>query len=147
MFAKFTSGVCILLIEREELSYKGLTINSFTSVSLEPLLISFSIKRESKFYHEFDKDKEFSINILSEKQEYIAKQCSISGGSYFSALDILISRAGYLPNCLVTFFCQVREVFNGGDHAIVLCNVTDMLQNQDDSPLVFFNSQYCTLTS
>ncbi len=146
MFSKFSTGVCVLLVEENKLLFKGLTINSFSSVSLDPLLISFSMKSNSRFFIDFDRSKNFSINILSEKQKDIAKKCSISGGYRFSFGEIKVAKAGYVPDCLVSMFCRVKEVFQGGDHAIMLCEVVDMLQHQHDLPLVFFDSQYCSVS-
>lgn len=146
MFGKFATGVCVLLVEKGNSCVKGLTINSFSSISLDPALISFSLKTDSKFCAEFDKKKSFSINVLSEEQKFLAQNCCISGGSSFSVESVVKTDLSYyIPGSLVSIFCNLQTTFEGGDHTIFLCSVLDMLHHDDVEPLVFFDSKYCSL--
>ncbi len=144
MFSQFATGVCILLTEENESLFKGITINSFSSLSLDPLLITFSLKSKSQFFLGFDIRKNFSINILSIKQRTIAQRCSVPGGAKFSLPEIIKDSNSYIPDCLVSIFCHVKDLVEGGDHTIFVCEVLDMIQDKSDPPLLFFDSQYCS---
>lgn len=88
IFSQFATGICILLTENIDNQCKGLTINSFSSLSLEPLLVIFSLKTASAFYKNFDMSKNFSINILSKDKKSLADRYSISGGAVLSNSEI-----------------------------------------------------------
>lgn len=146
MFAQFATGVCILLVEDNNRLIKGLTINSFSSLSLDPLLITFSLKSKSRFFLDFNKNNDFSINVLSVKQQALARRCSVAGGAIFLLSEILQDKVCYIPDCLVSICCHVKEIIEGGDHVIFVCKVLNMLRNKNDTPLLFFNSQYCSMS-
>lgn len=143
MFAQFATGVCILLLEDATMA-KGLTINSFSSLSLDPLLINFSLKVNSRFYLDFEQDKNFSINILSAHQQSLAKKCSVPGGATLSTPEVVKNEVYYIPDSIVSLFCRVKETVRGGggDHMIFVCDVFNMSRNKSDPPLLFFDSQY-----
>lgn len=143
MFSQFATGVCILLTEESDSLFKGVTINSFSSLSLDPLLINFSLKSKSQFFLSFNIRKRFSINILSAKQQSIAQRCAVSGGASFSSAEIVKDSVSYIPDCLVSIFCEVKDSMAGGDHVIFVCEVLNMVRNASESPLLFFDSRYC----
>jgi len=144
MFAQFATGICVLLVENEGLvGCKGLTINSFSSVSLEPLLVAFSLKSKSNFFLNFKKASVFSINILSSEQLGLAKECSVPGGRNFSFMELEKKNFFYIPNSLVSMDCYIKQMVEAGDHIIFICEVLDMAYHEPSkNPLIFFDSQY-----
>lgn len=145
-FGKFATGVCILLSEKNEAYVNGLTINSFVSISLDPVLISFSLKTDSKYCMDLFQKKNISVNVLSSVQQDLARACSVSGGSFFSMDQIVEKESFYfIPKSLATFFCNIQNTFQGGDHTIYVCEVVDILKHNNNAPLVFFDSNYCSI--
>ena len=68
----FITGVTVIGIKSKE-KYIGKTINSLSSLSLEPPLILFSIDKKSSSIRKFKKNIFLSVNILNSKQEFISK--------------------------------------------------------------------------
>lgn len=150
MFGKFATGVCVILIEENEKYYRGLTVNSFTSVSLEPLLLSFSIKSKSGFFPFIDvltSSQILTVNILSEVQKVCAGACSKFGGGLIPSKDIILVKGGfYIRDTLASIFCTVEKKVTAGDHVTFFCKVSDSLGvASEKKPLLFFDGQYAVL--
>lgn len=149
MFAKFATGVAVLLGRCPKTNnLHGLTINSFSSLSLDPLLIMFSIKTTSKFYELTSQVSQFSINILSEEQKYLSSQCSRHGGGVPDSNELASSKGfDYITNVITAFGCTLHKKVEGGDHSIFVCSVNTELYKKDGRPLVFYNSNYRKLSA
>lgn len=147
VFAKFATGVCIVLVPFGEEQLCGLTINSFSSVSLNPLLVSFSIKTQSVFYTKISEHiGSLSINILHEEQREVSNSCAKSGGGKFVQEEVKFYNDFYcIPQSMACIGCTIYKKVVAGDHTLFICNVNTLLYNNIEKPLLFFNSQYRTL--
>jgi flavin reductase (DIM6/NTAB) family NADH-FMN oxidoreductase RutF len=147
VFSKFATGVCVVLLHLDDGSYHGLTINSFSSLSLEPTLVSFSIKIASQFYSLIDSySKKISINVLSAKQIDLAKTCAKRGGGYIDENQINFnSEDYYLDESIACFIVKISSCVKGGDHMLYIAEVCSLLLRDDSNPLVFFNGKFSTM--
>ena len=147
VFGKFATGVCIILLRLDDGGYHGLTINSFSSLSLDPILVSFSIKTSCQFYNLIEHySKRISINVLHAKQIELAKSCAKRGGSYIYDEQINLKEEDYYINeSIACFTIKVLSQVNGGDHTLYVAEVCSLLFRENSNPLLFFNGKFSTI--
>ncbi len=122
----------------------GMTINSFSSVSLDPPLILWSIQTNSDCYEVFDKAEYFGVSVLNAQHEnlsntYAAKDSHTLQDEHYTLAD---SGCPLLVDSLADFECKVWAKYPGGDHTIIVGEVLNIQSQPMGSPLVFFKGQY-----
>lgn len=129
-------------------SPRGITANSFSSVSLDPPLILWNIAKISTALSDFLDAAYFGINVLAVDQQALAAQFARSDIDRFQGIDHDASRRSVprLKNTLAWFECRTREVHDCGDHHIIIGEVCDF-DSADRDPLLFYGSRFCSLTS
>jgi flavin reductase (DIM6/NTAB) family NADH-FMN oxidoreductase RutF len=140
----FATGVTVVTARIDE-DVHGMTANAFTSLSLNPLLIIVCVDRRARMHPLIQKAGRFAVNFLHEGQEAISRnfagqpQANIGETLRFS-LDI---GAPVILGCLASMRCDVHEVLDGGDHAIVVGRVTELIRGDVGAhPLVYFGGEY-----
>ncbi len=153
----WSSGVSVVATVAEKTSgfkYAGMTVSSFTSLSLEPPLTLISIAKETTTASAILASKIFSVSILSGDQAYLGDRFSgriklPSHGDRFEgiAIDTAVTGAPYLRDALAWIDCRVHAVYDGSTHWIITGEV-QATGHKDDSvpPLVYFNRAYGILT-
>ncbi|WP_199435532.1 flavin reductase family protein [Qaidamihabitans albus] len=134
-FGRFATGVTVVTCRNPEGEPHGATVNAFTAVSLEPALCQVTVTRQSKACQYLD-GKPFAVNVLA------ASQLGIAWHFAGRPQDLEPQWAdGVLAPVLVgnaaTISCLPWRTYDGGDHVIVLGEVTD-LETSDADPLLFF---------
>ena len=140
----FATGVTVLTTEHEGRLH-GMTANSVTSVSLDPLLILVCLMREARTALAIQQAKRFAVNILGEHQEDLSKRFARPGQDHFEGLELLEGPHGLplLPGCLAYLACQVTELVQAGDHDVVFAEVDHCeVSANGGSPLLFFQGGY-----
>jgi flavin reductase (DIM6/NTAB) family NADH-FMN oxidoreductase RutF/DNA-binding MarR family transcriptional regulator len=141
---QYGTGVTVVTCNHEGTDY-GLTSNSFASVSLDPPLVLWSIKKSSGSFAAFMETTHFAINILAKDQMSISNRFAKSGGDKF--LDLSISRgiggAPMIDNSVAVFQCSTFTRYEGGDHMIIVGRVEDFVR-YDRQALMFCQGQYAT---
>jgi 3-hydroxy-9,10-secoandrosta-1,3,5(10)-triene-9,17-dione monooxygenase reductase component len=140
----FVTGVTVVtsMVDNEPL---GLTINSFTSVSLDPPLILFCLRQNSRVRDVLRQSKVFAVNILAEDQENVSRSFATWDAPRFSEVR---SRPGFsgapiLDDALAYLDCRLVDEVDAGDHAIVLGEVLDLgVLRHDSHPLTFYRSAH-----
>lgn len=138
--ARFATGVAVVTAGGARDSV-GTTVNSFTSVSLEPPLVLFCLHRRSRLLPAVRESGGFVVNVLSARQEPLAWTFA---GRDSASLDGVAHRrsAGGLPvlrGTLGFLACRLVREYDGGDHSIVLGEVVELgAPGRDEDPLVFF---------
>jgi flavin reductase (DIM6/NTAB) family NADH-FMN oxidoreductase RutF len=147
----WTTGVTVLTT-RDGAQVHGMTVNAFTSVSLEPPLVLACIERVVRTHALVDSSRVFAISFLREGQEHISnrfagRQTDVSdrfeGLSTFTAITgspILADNLGYLD-------CVVTTAYEAGSHTIFLAEVVDAKVQNSQKPLVYFDRNYHILAS
>ncbi|MBR3121789.1 MAG: flavin reductase family protein [Oceanobacillus sp.] len=140
-FGHFATGVTVVTWNDDDGNRKGITINSFTSVSLDPPLVLISIDKNTKAYNDL-KNKPFVINILSEYQESIARQFA---GKPLEGLVVEWqedSEVGpRLSDTVATIECLPWAQYEGGDHLLFIGKVRDFSYNESGS-LLFHKGKF-----
>ena len=144
----FATGVTVVTTQWAGEDW-GMTCNSFNSVSLEPRLVLWSIRRASHSLQAFTQSGQFTISVLAESQQALARQfASGSMTERFAGAPILRQPGGglRLDGCAAWFDCQLHQLIEAGDHSILLGEVTDF--GWDDTPaLAFWHSRFGQILS
>lgn len=125
----------------------GTTVNSFTSVSLEPPLVLFCLHRQARLRPAIEESGMFAVNFLTWRQEKLAWAFARRPPS--SADDITYHRSAagvpILNESLAFLACTLVNEFDGGDHAIYLGEVTELGVHRHQDPLIFFRGSLSAL--
>jgi flavin reductase (DIM6/NTAB) family NADH-FMN oxidoreductase RutF len=125
----------------------GLTVNSFTSVSLSPPLVLWALNRASPSRDAFDAAPAFAISILGAEQEEIARRFArpeadkFAGVGYFDGelgLPIIEGATGHLE-------CRMHESFEAGDHVVYIGLVCHGSDRPETAPLAFHKGSFGTI--
>jgi len=145
-FGKFATGITVVTGVDENQKPIGVTVNSFTSVSLTPPLVSFCLDRKNKHFDAFSKGSHFVVNILSANQRPLSDMFAAPLPHDFSQIDHEVTKQqipkfegglGYLN-------CQIQHQYDGGDHVIFVGEVMAH-EAKDGEPLLYFSGSYATL--
>jgi flavin reductase (DIM6/NTAB) family NADH-FMN oxidoreductase RutF len=120
----FATGVTVVTAEVGE-ERVGITMNSFTSVSLDPPLILWSIGRNSRSYSSFCAAKHFAINILSAKQAAVSRAFTGTAENKFAGIAWTPGHTGapVLDGVVAVIECEREITYPGGDHVIIIGRV------------------------
>jgi len=144
-FGKFATGVAVVTTMDRDGNPIGLTINSFSSVSLEPPLVLWSLGSNSPNLETFRNSGHFAINILSTGQQEISNTFARPTDDRFANIDWFRGIAGLpvIRDTIATFECRRTMTIEAGDH-VVFFGAVEECEHCDQDPLVFFSGQYGT---
>jgi flavin-dependent trigonelline monooxygenase, reductase component len=139
----FATGVTIVTTQDEQGRGHGLTVNSFTSVSLDPPLVLWCLGNKSDSYDLFSKTDAYAINVLAAETTDFAMRFagkgdqSLADGEYSG----LSTGAPVLPQAIATFDCKVVNRIEAGDH-LILIGQTQAFQTRPDDGLAYFRGAF-----
>ncbi|WP_317931861.1 flavin reductase family protein [Halioxenophilus sp. WMMB6] len=144
----FATGVCVVTTTLEDGTAIGMTINSFSSVSLEPALVLWSIQLSSECYETFNQCDKFAINILSAPQQSLSNLYAKKGGHLLETGQFTLGSSGspLLEDVMATFECRTWAKYPGGDHTIIIGEVDNFVVGDTSSPLLFYKGKYGQLS-
>jgi flavin reductase (DIM6/NTAB) family NADH-FMN oxidoreductase RutF len=139
----FATGICLVTVRDDTLGSLAMTVNSFSSVSLEPALVLWSIQNSSDHLQIYTECPHFGISILTAEQAALSAHYAQRGGHSTLEEHFVEGPSGepQLIGAHVHFTCATHAVYPGGDHQIILGEVLDMTM-QDALPLVFYGGGY-----
>lgn len=143
VIGSFATGVAIITTELDG-THHGMTVNSLTSVSLDPCMLLVCPRRGSATGEAIRARGEFAVNILAAHQRDLSHRfVSVGIADRFTALDVEFSPRGMplLPGAIAHICCRVAAIHPGGDHEIVLGEVLTC-SNADGHPLVFHKGTF-----
>jgi 3-hydroxy-9,10-secoandrosta-1,3,5(10)-triene-9,17-dione monooxygenase reductase component len=125
----------------------GLIVNSLTSVSLEPPLVSFCPSRSSLTWSRMRRARRFAVNILGRQHEPFARRATPAGSDRFAGLDWELGSGGVplLTDALASLECEIVAEHPTGDHSIVVGRVHNLRISPINDPLVFFATEFGAL--
>lgn len=144
--ARFATGITIVTVLDALAHPHGVTINSFTSVSLEPPLVLVSIDLKNAILGHFISSSWFAINILAEHQEALSRRFSSAAENRFIDVDWHLGLSGtpILEGVLAHLECAVMRTFEVGDHTMLIGEVRHA-DYREGKPLIYFDSGYRNL--
>lgn len=142
---KYTTGVTIVTAHVHGKKV-GMTANSFSSLSLEPPLVLWSLRRSSTNIEDFLAATHFAVSVLSGSQIDLSQRFAKSSPDKFAGIghDTGIGGAPIFPDAAAIFECQTEAFQDGGDHIIMIGRVLKVTRN-DHPPLVFADGRYSAL--
>lgn len=140
----FPTGVTVITSVTGDGELLGATANSFSSVSLDPPLVLFSLDRGAYSLGAYLSAGVFAVNILSADQQELSNRFAKALGEKWTGVDYETWETGspILPGTLASFDCRVWNTYDGGDHIIFVGEVLRMSRDAEAAPLVFFRGQY-----
>lgn len=140
--AQFSTGVAVIATRLGE-KITAMTSNSFSSVSLDPPLILWSIKRDSQSFAIFEAASHFTVNILAHDQVELSQNFARSGPDKFNGVTWTPGIEGIplIDGVVATFECQNRQILDGGDH-VILIGLVERYCRFDRQPLLFSQGRY-----
>lgn len=143
---QFATGVTVITTLDAEGRKVGMTANSFSSVSLDPMLVLWSIARTSKSFSAFVEARQFAIHVLGADQKALSSQFASNCEDRFSDVPHRSGLGGIpiLDDYSAVFQCETESRFEGGDHIIIVGRVVEF-DNRGKSPLIFHAGRYADL--
>jgi flavin reductase (DIM6/NTAB) family NADH-FMN oxidoreductase RutF len=144
----FATGVTVVASRGPE-GAVGLTVNAFTSVSLDPPLVLVCLHKNADAHDPLIKAGHFGVSFLTAEQEDLALTFSRDDPhERFRGLEVAYGPLGspLIRGALAWMECRVDEVFPGGDHFIITGEVVDCRAGDGD-PLLFFRGSLRGISS
>src|SRR5476649_2072654 len=144
----FPTGIAVMTAVSDEASHIGITVNSFTSVSLDPPLVLWCIDRRSRRYPAFSQANGFTVSILASGHKAVSSKLASAGEHTLDGIDLVPTELGppALKDALAVFECARESVQDAGDHAILIGRVLRFARNDGvGAPLVYFRGRYGAL--
>ncbi len=140
---QFATGVTVMTCMGPNGSRIGVTVNSFTSLSLNPPLIMWALADSSANFGSFEAGAPFAVNVLSIDQEQAARQFATPAGDKFANIDIHegIDGVPLIVGCVAYLECRTEARYPGGDHEIIVGRVRRVF-NIARRPLLFHGGQF-----
>ena len=142
----FPTGVTVVSCLDKDNNPLGFTANSFTSVSLDPQLISICIDKESFNIDTFSITEHFAVSILSESQQSISTTFATPNEERFKDIDWRSEDTGspIISNAVAWFDCKTEQVVDAGDHLILIGKIISF-DSSPKTPLMYLRGNYVNL--
>jgi len=140
---RFATGVTIVTTAAADGSPVGLTVNSFASLSLEPPLVLWSLRRASASLAAFRAAPRFAVNVLAESQIELARGFASAHGHHFAAAAWLRGEGGLplLAGAAACLVCETTAYQEAGDHELFIGRVQRLMASHEP-PLLFQGGRY-----
>lgn len=142
---QFATGVAVVTTRGLNGRSVGLTINSFSSVSLEPPLVLWSLSRRSSSLADFSSARTVAIHVLSADQETLARRFATPCADRFAGIARSIGPNGVplLEGGVARFVCSPYAQYEAGDHVVFILRV-DRWTHAAGPALVFHAGRFST---
>ncbi len=140
----FATGVCVIGVNPEGEAPFAMTVNSFSSVSLDPALVLWSLQNDSECYEAFEKTEKFSVNVLANDHQHMSNNYAKKDDHILADEHYRLGELGtpIIRGAVSSFECRVWARYPGGDHVILVGQVQEMEVNANKSPLLFHGGKY-----
>ena len=147
VLGRFATGITVVTSLTEDKTPVGLTVNAFTSLSLDPPLVLFCLDKRTASIDAFNKGNGFALNMLNEDQQDLSVIFSTKTEERFAKVDHEFWDTGVpiLKGCLANLECIIDAVHEGGDHLIIVGQVERLHQSDSAKPLLYFNGNYAQI--
>jgi flavin reductase (DIM6/NTAB) family NADH-FMN oxidoreductase RutF len=141
----FATGVTVVTTRDTEGQAVGVTVNSFSSLSLDPPLILWSLAKKSYSLAAFETHPTFAVHVLASDQQELSNRFARAGTDKFAGIEPKEGFGGspLLPGCAAVFECSTEFRYDGGDHVILVGRV-QRFSTAERPPLLFYRGRYAT---
>ena len=143
---RFATGVTVVTCCAADGRPCGITANSFSSVSLEPPQVLWNIAKVSNSLEAYLQAEYFAIHVLREDQQHLAEHFARTDHTVYNGIEHTVSPDGVpiLQNVLARFDCKTYQIYDSGDHHIIVGEVMKHERSQG-RPLLFYGGSYGAL--
>ncbi|MFB6247697.1 MAG: flavin reductase family protein [Salinibacter sp.] len=127
---------------------RGITIGSFTSVALDPPLVSFNVGRASQMHSIMETCSAYAVHVLSEQQVHLAKRFAtpgLTGEEQFEAVPHHTRPDGEIPllnDVTARLLCTPKDSIVAGDHTLYIGQVVEIEEPPDAGAVLYYQSSY-----
>jgi flavin reductase (DIM6/NTAB) family NADH-FMN oxidoreductase RutF len=141
---QYATGVAVVTTLAPDGGPVGLTVNSFSSLSADPPLVLWCLRRDSASLSAFTTADHFAVNVLAAHQEWLARCFAAQNIDRFACVNWHRDSRGMplLHGRLGSFSCRQIEQIRGGDHLIIVGHLEEYEVTAGQAPLVFFDGRY-----
>ena len=147
----FPTGVTVVTVACDDGNLHGMTVNSFSSVSLDPMLVLVCLNEKSCGLGLIEQAGAFAVNVLSAGQQDVSRRFASrnrpAGPAMFDGVPFEPGVTGcpVLAGTTASFDCRLWQSHSAGDHLIVLGEVVALVHRPQLEPLIFHAGQYKAL--
>jgi flavin reductase (DIM6/NTAB) family NADH-FMN oxidoreductase RutF len=145
---RFATGIVVVSASLDGVPH-SMTVNAFTSVSLDPLLVLFCAEKIARFHDAVLTAETWAVSVLDEDSEKVSRWLATRGRPLDGQLDQIAYHRGPLTGApildvaLSALECRTTAVHDGGDHTIVVGEVIGVTPPRPGGrPLIYFGGQY-----
>ena len=144
----YTTGITVITTTSAKGHPVGITVNSFTSVSLEPPLILWCLDNSAESYDDFTQSEHFTVHVLHSEQQNVSTIFATPNADKFGQVPWSHGEEGtpVLDEFLECFHCKIEKLHEGGDHVIILGRVVRLETKLDCPPLLYHQGEYKVLS-
>ena len=144
----FGTGVTIVTTKSTDERLVGVTANSFSSVSLDPAIVLWSLQKTSPSLTAYDESGRFVINVLALSQIEHSRRFASSTPDKFNGINYRLGMGGLpvLEGCAATFECRTIQRLDVGDHILYLGQV-EAYEHCDQTALLYVQGKYAQSAS
>ncbi|WP_067177702.1 flavin reductase family protein [Microtetraspora niveoalba] len=145
---QFATGVAVVTTATWDGERAGVTVNSFTSVSLDPPLVLWCLSLRAPSEPVFRRAGRFAVNVLAADQDGLSRRFATPGPDKFAGVETCLSACGLpvLAGTVAFFLCRTLTAHDGGDHRIFVGEV-ERFERRGGEPLVFHSGRYRALSA
>ena len=142
----FATGVAVLTTRAADGAPHGITVNSFSSLSLDPPLVMVAIARDCTFLEHFESSGFFAVNILREHQLNLSIRFAELPEGRFTGISWTPAPTGSpaINGVLAVLDCSKEEAIDAGDHRVLIGRALEV-RTGEGRPLIFFEGRYTRL--
>ena len=141
----YATGIAVITTIGDQDEPVGVTVNSFTSVSLDPPLVLFCLDRNATSLAAFDARGKFDVNVLAEDQQSVSARFAAPVDDRWQGFGWHPGPVTGMPlfdGCLASMECVLHAVHEGGDHQIIVGEVKEVRPTRQGKPLLYFRGRY-----
>ena len=145
-FGAFPSGV-VAVASSVQGQLTGIAASSFTSVSIDPPLVSFCVSTSSSTWPLLREAGRLGLSVLADHHDAVCRRLAGPREQRFAGLPFRVTGNGavLLDEAVATYDCSIHEEVVAGDHVIVLLEVHEVGGGDGEHPLVFHRSAFAKL--
>jgi flavin reductase (DIM6/NTAB) family NADH-FMN oxidoreductase RutF len=126
---------------------RAMTVGSFTSVSLDPVLVSFNVGKTSAMHQIIEDSDEMVVHLLSADQAHYSERFAapdLSSDQQFEGVNYRRLENGIpvLTDTLAYICCRKIAGYDAGDHSLIVAEVLDVVHQRDGEPLLYYDTHY-----
>lgn len=146
---RFATGITVITGSDQNGTPLGLTVNAFSSVSLDPPLVLVCLGKNTRSLEAFTEGKGFNVNLLTADQQDVSNVFASRSDDKFQGVETQVTENGLpaIADSLALIECDREAVYPGGDHEILIGRVTNIILGQSIDPLLYYRSRYAGIQS